>query len=59
MPRDQDAITLWIYRNRGTVAAVAKAAGVTPQFVSMVLRGHRKSEHGKVERKLRESGAPI
>jgi hypothetical protein len=50
---------LWVSRNRSILTKVAKATGTKPQFVSMVLYGSRRSTGGRVERKLREAGAPL
>lgn len=35
------AAALWVARNRGVMSRIAERVGVTPQFVSMVLRGVR------------------
>ena len=35
------AVALWVARNRGVMSRIAERVGVTPQFVSMVLRGVR------------------
>lgn len=52
----------WVSANRGIMSHIAskmKPKKVSPQFVHLVLRGKRKSEDGKVERALREAGAPV
>jgi len=52
-------ILMWQAANRGTMTKIAERAKVTPQFVYLVIRGRRKSKGGKVERLLKEAGAPI
>ena len=49
---------MWVSQNRGILTSIADRLNVTPQMVHMVLRGLRKSEGGKIERMLREAGAP-
>lgn len=56
---ESDAMILWVHANRNKLTEISEAVGVSPQFVHMVSRGQRKSEGGKVERLLREAGAPI
>lgn len=60
-PPVTDALLLWLARNRGVLKWVADQIrpAVTEQFVCMVARGKRKSKDGKVERLLRQKGAPI
>jgi hypothetical protein len=50
---------LWLNTHRNVLSEVARALKVSPQFVSMVLYGRRKSEDLRVERALKEKGAPI
>jgi hypothetical protein len=57
-PRERRAIA-WVGANRGALSAIARMAGVTPQFVSLVLRGERKSKDGRIELELRKKGAPL
>ena len=52
-------VLMWQAANRGTMTKIAERAKVTPQFVYLVIRGRRKSKGGKVERLLKEAGAPI
>lgn len=56
-----DAVAIWISHNRGKLTQIAAAVSpkVAPQFVTQVLRRHRKSKDGRVERMLREAGAPL
>ena len=49
----------WIASNRGRMSELAQKAGCSPQFVYLVTRGKRKSKGGKVERMMRQAGAPI
>lgn len=59
---DKDmAASMWVLRNRGQLSAIAARIRppVSPQFVHLVLRGKRRSRGGKVERMLREAGAPV
>lgn len=57
----KEDLIIWLAQNRGMLSKVAKLMRppVTPQFVSQVVRGVRKSKDGKVERILRSHGAPI
>jgi hypothetical protein len=60
--RDKDmAASIWSLRNRGQISKIAARIRppVSPQFVHLVLHGKRKSRGGKVERMLREAGAPV
>ena len=50
---------LWLNANRNVLAEVAREFKVTPQFCHYVLYGMRRSEGGRIERALRERGAPI
>jgi hypothetical protein len=50
---------VWVSDNRGAMTSIAEKAGVSPQFVHLVLRGARSSSDGRVERLLREKGAPL
>lgn len=59
MPRKDPMAILWAAAHRNTLTAIADEVGVTPQFVSMCLYGRRKSKDGRIERKLRELGAPV
>jgi hypothetical protein len=54
-------LILWIAQNRGLLSKIAKALkpAITPQYVSQIARGQKKSKDGGVERKLRESGWPM
>lgn len=58
-PRKDPMAILWVSSHRNALAEVAKACGVTPQFCHYVLYGLRHSKDGKVERMLREMGAPV
>jgi len=55
---DTTEVVVWVSQNRGILTSIADRANVTPQMVHMVLRGLRKSEGGKIERMLKEAGAP-
>ena len=50
---------VWVSRNRGKLTEIAEKAKCSPQFVHMVMRGERSSSDGRVERLLREYGAPM
>lgn len=50
---------LWVHGHRGIIASVARDCKVTPQFVGYCLYGTRKSKDGRIERLLKEAGAPI
>lgn len=50
---------LWASANRNALTEIAGICNCTPQFVHYCLYGKRKSKDGKVERELRERGAPI
>lgn len=58
-PRKNPMAILWASAHRNTLTEVAKQCGVTPQFCHYVLYGMRRSKDGKVERLLRELGAPV
>ena len=49
----------WVSQNRGVMSKIARQVRprVTPQYVSLVLRGER--HNPTIERILREYGAPI
>ena len=55
----KEAIALWMAANWGALTRIAGRLKVTPQFVHQVLRGQRKSRNGRVERQLKDLGAPI
>ena len=59
MPEVSPELLAWISRNRGLMTQIADKAKVTPQFVHQVIHKRRNSKTGKVERLLREAGAPI
>lgn len=59
IPRKDPLAILWAANNRNALTAIADRMGTSPQFVSMVLHGKRKSKDNRVERALREMGAPI
>ncbi len=50
---------LWIGQNRGVLTKIAKEVNRSAQFVHLVYYGRRNSSDGRVERLLRERGAPI
>ena len=52
-------IIIWQSRNHGVLTAVANDIGCSVQFCHLVLRGRRRSKDGRVERLLREKGAPL
>lgn len=58
-PRKDPLAILWAAAHRNTMTIIAEEIGCTPQFVSMCLYGRRKSKDGRIERKLRELGAPV
>lgn len=53
------SMLVWVSNNRGKLTEIAGKASVSAQFVHLVLRGERSSSDGRVERLLREAGAPI
>lgn len=55
--RNPQAI-LWVSNNRSKLTQIAEECACTPQFVGYVLYGKRRSRDGKVERLLKEAGAP-
>lgn len=58
-PALKDKQTLWVSRNRRKLTEIAQGARVSPQFVHQVFRGRRRSTGGRIERLLREAGAPV
>ncbi len=50
---------VWVHHNRGALTKIAREAQVSPQFVHLVMRGARSSTAGRIERLLRERGAPL
>lgn len=50
---------LWAAANRNALTEVAQVCGCSPQFVHYCLYGARKSKDGRVERMLRDMGAPV
>lgn len=58
-PRKDPLAILWAANNRNSLTEIAVRLHVTPQFVSMCLHKRRKSKDGRVERALREMGAPL
>jgi hypothetical protein len=58
-PRKDPMCILWASEHRNVLTEIADQCDVTPQFVHMVLYRYRKSRDGKVERALRERGAPL
>lgn len=59
VPRKNPLAILWAAAHRNALTEIADRMGTSPQFVSMVLHGKRKSKDRRVERALREMGAPI
>lgn len=59
VPRKDPLAVLWSANNRNCLTEIATRMGVSPQFVSMVLHKRRKSRDGRVERALKEMGAPL
>ncbi len=59
VPRKDPMAILWASSHRSSMAGIAKSHGVSSQFVSMVLYRRRKSKDGRIERALRELGAPV
>ena len=57
----KDALLIWLAQNRGILTKVSLQVKppVSPQFVSQVYRGIRKSKDGKIERLLKQYGAPL
>jgi len=49
----------WVAVNRGVLTRIARDVKVSPQFVHQCLRKLRQSEDGRVERLLRQAGAPL
>ncbi len=58
-PRKDPLAILWAASHRNVLTKIADQMGVSPQFVSMCLHGRRRSKDGRIERKLRELGAPV
>ena len=52
---------VWMSNNRGVLTRIAKSVSppVSPQFVHLVLRGERNSSHGRIEKLLKDHGAPV
>lgn len=50
---------LWAAANRNALTEIAGACDCTPQFVHYVLYAQRRSKDGRVERMLRDMGAPV
>jgi hypothetical protein len=65
MPRNDAAVKkdpaaiLWVHTHRNALTEIAAKCDCSPQFVSYCLYGLRHSRDGKVERLLRERGAPL
>ncbi len=59
IPRKDPLAILWAASHRNVLTKIADQMGVSPQFVSMVLHKRRKSKDGRIERALREIGAPV
>jgi hypothetical protein len=57
--RKNPAAVLWASAHRNLMSEIARSCGCTPQFVHYILYGERRSRDGKVERMLREEGAPV
>lgn len=57
--RKDPMAVLWAASNRNVLTEVARKFGVSPQFCHYVLYGKRRSEGLRIERALRELGAPI
>jgi hypothetical protein len=58
-PRKDPMVVLWAAAHRNALTEVAKKFDVTPQFCHMVLYARRKSRDGRIERALKEMGAPL
>lgn len=58
-PKKNPQAILWIAQHRNALTEIAKQCQVTTQFVSYVLHGQRRSGDGRVERLLRQWGAPV
>jgi len=57
--RKDPMLILWASAHRNVLTQIAEEVGCTPQFCHYVLYGLRKSRDYRVERRLRELGAPI
>lgn len=57
----QMQIAWWVKQHRGALSKIANSVKprVSPQFVSQVLSGEKRSKDGRVERLLRDMGAPL
>jgi hypothetical protein len=59
VPRKDPLAILWVSAHRNALKQIADQFKVTPQFVHYCLYGRRKSADGRIERALRELGAPV
>jgi hypothetical protein len=59
LSRKDPLCILWVAENRNTLTEIADLCDCSPQFVSLVLHQRRKSKDGRVERALRDRGAPL
>ena len=57
--RKDPMVVLWASSHRNVLTQVARQFKVTPQFCHMVLYSKRKSKDYRIERALKELGAPI
>ena len=53
-----ESIHLWVARNRGDAAALAKKFGVTRAFINDVMYGRRNSRDNRIEKALAVAGVP-
>lgn len=58
-PRKDPMAVLWASNHRNSLTEIARQFGVTPQFCHMILYSKRRSKDGRIERALKELGAPI
>ena len=50
---------LWVHTHRKALTEIAAKCGVSSQFCGYVLYGQRRSADGRIERLLRQAGAPV
>ena len=58
-PRKDPMAVLWASSHRNVLTEIAKQFDVSPQFCHMILYAKRRSKDGRIERALKELGAPV
>ncbi len=59
VPRKDPMAILWASSHRNALTEIAKRFNVSPQFCHMILYAKRRSKDGRIERALKELGAPV